>query len=162
MIGAWPELQQLKDEDLEFARKKLIEMLSNYAAMSKRHTILVFDAYQVKGNTGSTETVNGIQVVYTKENVTADMAIERLAAQIPKHQRVYVATSDRLQQETIWGKGAFRISAMELRREIKETETEHKPHFENKRYVANRLEDQLDPAVRAQLEKFLKSQNPKD
>ena len=56
--------------------------------------------------------MQGIEVIYTKENVTADMAIERLTAQIPKHEKVYVATSDRLQQETIWGKGAFRISAI--------------------------------------------------
>ena len=117
IIGAWPELQDLKEENLEHARVRLIEMLSVHAALSKRKVILVFDAYQVKHNNGSRETIQGIEVIYTKENVTADMAIERLTAQIPKHQKVFVATSDRLQQETIWGKGAFRISYFSKRAE---------------------------------------------
>ena len=158
IIGAWPELQELKENNLEHARARLIEILSVHAELSKRKVILVFDAYQVKKNNGSQELVQGIEVIYTKENVTADMAIERLTAQIPKHEKVYVATSDRLQQETIWGKGAFRISAMELKREIDMTTQEHKPHYEPKTYVSNRLEDRIDPEVRKKLEQI--SRNP--
>ena len=84
IIGAWPELQELKETNLEHARVKLIEILSVHAALSKRKVILVFDAYQVKKNNGSQEVIQGIDVIYTKENVTADMVIERLTAQIPK------------------------------------------------------------------------------
>ncbi len=157
IIGAWPELQALKEENLEHARARLIEILSVHAALSKRKVILVFDAYQVKKNNGSRELVQGIEVIYTKENVTADMAIERLAAQIPKHQKVFVATSDRLQQETIWGKGAFRISALELKREVELTVKEHKPHYTPKLYVSNRLEDRIDPEVRKKLENLSKN-----
>ena len=152
IIGAWPELQELKETNLEHARARLIEILAVHAALSKRKVIVVFDAYQVKKNNGSQEIIQGIEVIYTKENVTADMAIERLTAQIPKHEKVYVATSDRLQQETIWGKGAFRISAMELKREIDMTTQEHTPHYEPKVYVSNRLEDRIDPEVRRKLE----------
>ncbi len=157
IIGAWPELQALKEENLEYARVRLIEILSAHAALSKRIVILVFDAYQVKKNSGSREMIQGIEVIYTKENVTADMAIERLTAQIPKHQKVFVATSDRLQQETIWGKGAFRISAMELKREVEQAEKEHKPHYTPQLYVSNRLEDRIDPEVRRKLEKISKN-----
>ena len=156
IIGAWPELQALKEENLEYARARLIEILSAHA-LSKRIVILVFDAYQVKKNSGSREMIQGIEVIYTKENVTADMAIERLTAQIPKHQKVFVATSDRLQQETIWGKGAFRISAMELKREVEQAEKEHKPHYTPQLYVSNRLEDRIDPEVRRKLEKISKN-----
>ncbi len=157
IIGAWPELQALREENLEYARERLIEILSVHAALTGRRVILVFDAYQVKHNSGSRERVKGIEVIYTKENVTADMAIERLAAQLPKHDKVFVATSDRLQQETIWGKGAFRISALELRREVLLTEKEHKPYYESRTYVSNRLEDQLTPEVRAILGKISKN-----
>ena len=157
IIGAWTELQALKEENLEYARARLIEILSAHAALSKRIVILVFDAYQVKKNSGSREMIQGIEVIYTKENVTADMAIERLTAQIPKHQKVFVATSDRLQQETIWGKGAFRISAMELKREVEQAEKEHKPHYTPQLYVSNRLEDRIDPEVRRKLEKISKN-----
>ena len=67
IIGAWSELQDLKEENLEHARARLIEMLSVHAALSKRKVILVFDAYQVKQNNGSRETIQGIEVIYTKE-----------------------------------------------------------------------------------------------
>ena len=90
IIGAWPELQELKENNLEHARARLIEILAVHAALSKRKVIVVFDAYQVKKNNGSQEIIQGIEVIYTKENVTADMAIERLTAQIPKHEKVYV------------------------------------------------------------------------
>ena len=44
IIGAWPELQELKETNLEHARARLIEILSVHAALSKRKVILVFDA----------------------------------------------------------------------------------------------------------------------
>ena len=53
IIGAWPELQALKEENLEYARVRLIEILSAHAALSKRIVIFVFDAYQVKKNSDS-------------------------------------------------------------------------------------------------------------
>lgn len=158
ILGAWPELQKLKEENLEHARARLIEILVSHHAMTKRRIIVVFDAYQVKQNRGSSEIIGGIEVIFTKENVTADMAIERLTAQIPKHRKVFVATSDRLQQETIWGKGALRISAMELLREIQQTEREHRRHLAPKVYVSNRLEEQLSPEVRAVLEKMARGE----
>ena len=34
IIGAWPELQALKEENLEYARARLIEILSAHAALS--------------------------------------------------------------------------------------------------------------------------------
>lgn len=154
MIGAWQELADIKEENLEHAREKFIEIIANHAALTGAITIIVFDAYQVKGGIEKREKVNNVDIIYTKEGVTADMAIERICAQIPKHQKVFVATSDRLQQETIWGKGALRISARELQREIRMAQKDNKKHLEPKLYSANRLEDRLSPEVKAALERM--------
>ena len=154
IINAWPELDALKEEDLDYARRKLIDMISEHAALTGQKTTIIFDAYLVKGNIGSREMIGGIEVIYTKEGVTADMAIERMAAQLPKHCKVFVATSDRLQQETIWGKGAFRISARELYQEVQMAKTDHRKRNAPKLYAPDRLEDRLHPEVREKLEKM--------
>ena len=154
IINAWPELDAIKEEDLDYARSKLIDIISEHAALTGRITTIIFDAYLVKGNIGSREMIGGIEVIYTKEGITADMAIERMTAQLPKHCKVFVATSDRLQQETIWGKGAFRISAMELYREVQMAKTDHRKRNAPKLYTADRLEDRLHPEVREKLEKM--------
>ena len=80
--------------------------------------ILVFDAYRVKGNAGTTERHGGIEVVYTKEGETADMYIERISYDLGRTHRVKVATSDGLEQVLIQGHGAQRLSARDLKWEV--------------------------------------------
>ena len=50
------------------------------------------------------EYVDGVEVIYSQEGVTADMVIEKLIESFPKDKKVFVATSDRIEQEVIWGK----------------------------------------------------------
>ena len=97
-------------------------ILSNYQGYSGYEIILVFDAYKVKGNNGHTEKLTNINVVYTKENETADSYIEKLSHDLSKKHRVKVATSDNAEQTVIFGNGAMRISANELRMNIENTE----------------------------------------
>ena len=157
IIGAWPELAKLRDEeDMAYARDKLIDELNIHAALSGKIITVIFDAYLVKGGGGANETIGKVQVIFTKEGVTADMAIERLTAQLPKHVKVSVATSDRLQQETIWSKGALRISAQELKREKNMTEKNHKRTFQKQKYTVNRLDDIISPEIFAKLEEMHK------
>ena len=118
IIYAWDDLKQLAAQDLDGARMRLMDILSNYQGWRKCRVILVFDAYRVKGNPGSVERYHNIHVVYTKEAETADMYIEKTTYEIAREHRVRVATSDALEQMIILGHGAQRISARELRFEI--------------------------------------------
>lgn len=128
IIFAWEELNSLAKENLDAARMKLMDIMSNYQGFRKNHVILVFDAYRVKGNPGKVETYHNIQVVYTKEAETADSYIEKTTQTMTKDAMVTVATSDYLEQLIILGQGALRMSARELlvevnltNRQIKET-----------------------------------------
>ena len=67
LIYEWDELRKLSESDFEAARERLIEILRNYAGYTGEHVILVFDAYNVKGGTGSKESSDPIEVVYTEE-----------------------------------------------------------------------------------------------
>lgn len=118
IIFAWDTLSELARTNLDSARGRLMDILSNYQGYRKMHLILVFDAYKVKGNPGSTVRYHNIDVVYTKEAETADQYIEKVTHEIGRKYRVRVATSDGLEQLIILGAGASRVSAGELKEEV--------------------------------------------
>ena len=124
VIFAWDELNRLAAQDIAAARAALTSILSNYQGFRKCVVILVFDAYKVKGNPGSVETVDGVKVVYTKEAQTADAYIERATYELRKERRVRVATSDNLEQVIILGHGATRISAAAFHAEVEAVDVE--------------------------------------
>lgn len=121
IIFAWPELRELSKVNIDAARDKLMDIMSNYQGAIGSTLILVFDAYKVKGNPGSVIKYHNIHVVYTKEAETADQYIEKTVHEIGKKYRVTVATSDALEQMIIWGEGASRMSAMGLWEAVEET-----------------------------------------
>ena len=85
--------------------------------------------YKVPGNTGSVLRYHNIHVVYTREAETADQYIEKAVHKIGKKHDVTVATSDGLEQMIIWGDGAKRLSANELKNEIESTEDEIRGYY---------------------------------
>lgn len=118
VIFAWPELAALAETELETARERLMEILANYAAFTRTETILVFDAYKVRGGQGERFDYHGVRVVYTKENETGDAYIERLLREIGKNGNVRIVTSDNLIQVSALRSGVLRQSAREFGGEI--------------------------------------------
>ena len=129
IIHAWDETAMLAKDDLQAARRKLCDILSSYAGFKNCRTVVVFDGYQVKGNLGEKDQFSGIQVVFTKENETADAYIEALVAQIGTNYNVRVATSDALVQLSSLRSGSLRISARELWAEIQTAQKDMKQFF---------------------------------
>ncbi len=114
IIFAWEELRSLAAVNIDSARDRLMDIMSNYQGYLGNTLILVFDAYKVKGNPGKIQKYHNIYVVYTKEAETADQYIEKTVHDIGKKHQVTVATSDALEQMIIWGDGAIRLSAQGL------------------------------------------------
>lgn len=155
IIFAWKELKELADTSLDAARIRLADILCNFQGFKKNEVILVFDGYKTKGNVGSVIHYNNIDIVYTKEAETADQFIEAVSQQMAKDYRIRVATSDGLEQMIILARGASRISARELRREIKEAEKEIKSLYESKASGRrNLLMDNLPPEMAEIMEKM--------
>ena len=132
IIFAWEELSELAKTNLDSARGKLMDILSNYQGYRKMTLILVFDAYKVKGSPGSISAYHNIYVVYTKEAETADQYIEKVTHEIAGKNQVTVATSDGLEQLIIMGQGARRLSARELKEEVMSTNQELRELFLDK------------------------------
>ncbi len=129
MIFSWETLTQTAKSDLEAARRQLLDALSSYAGYKSCRVVVVFDGYKVKGNPGEKGHFHNIQVVYTKENETADAYIEALVSQIGSNYAVRVATSDSLVQLSSLGSGVLRMSARELREEVQIARAEMEKHF---------------------------------
>ena len=129
IIFAWEELAEQAKYDLDAARRRLCDILSSFAGFKKCYLVLVFDGWKVKGNPGEKEQFHNIQVVYTKENQTADAYIEALADQIGRNYAVRVATSDALVQISSLRSGVLRMSARELKLEVEAARKEMQKHF---------------------------------
>lgn len=118
VIFAWEDLKGLAKENIDGARGRLLDILSNYQGIRNCHLIVVFDAYRVERHQTEILDYHNIHVVFTKEAETADQYIEKFAHAHAKEYRVTVVTSDGLEQIIIRGQGCGLISARELQEEI--------------------------------------------
>lgn len=154
IIGDWDELRRLKQRDISLARDRLIEILVEYRAYTKRRVIIVFDAMYVKG-IESKQQINGVEIIFTRENETADECIERLIQSLKNvRNQVYVATSDYLEQRTVFSRGALRISARELYTEITTMEASVQEQLERQTNRSLMTKIELKGNIREKLEKW--------
>ncbi len=129
IIFAWDTLAETAQSDISAARRQLCNILSSYAGFKKCRLVIVFDGYKVKGNPGEKSSFANIQVVYTKENETADAYIEALAAEIGTNYNLRIVTSDSLVQLASLRSGSLRMSARELLAEVTQAEKEMQQYF---------------------------------
>lgn len=141
ILNAWDDLKCLLHDNLDGARMKLMDILSNYQGYVKCEIMIVFDAYKVKGNLGKQMDYHNIHVVYTKEDETADAYIERFTHDISKDYDVTVATSDGLIQLITSGQACRVISARELYEEVNVVNQNIREYLEKKTHssIENRI-----------------------
>ena len=132
LLFAFDELNALAKDDLALARERLTDMLKSYRGFKDCELVLVFDGYKVEGNHGERET-EGIHIVYTKENETADMYIEKLANDIGKNYAVRVITNDSLIRLSALRSGVLRMSSGEFINELKFVREQISGYLDGKR-----------------------------
>lgn len=159
VINSWSNLKKEKETSLESARQKLVDILHNYGAINGCKIVIVYDGHKVTGNVENKYEHNkNLVVVFTKDGETADAYIEREVHNLGRRFEVYVVTSDSLEQQTIFQRGAVRISSVEfynlvrvdienVRKSSKKVHTLHK----------NTLEDNIDDEVLKKLEAIRRS-----
>lgn len=155
IIGAWPELRQLKAFNLAAARDRLIEILSEYAVYSAQNVVLVFDAHQVPDG-GEWKCAKHFTVIFTNSDETADECIERLVGKLrsPHRRRLFVATSDYTEQRITFGRGALRISARELLRFVESSQAAISRQIGDMRTERTTLGHGLSEEVKQRLERW--------
>lgn len=152
VINSWGEL---KDLEFGIAREKLIESMGNYGSFYGSDVTVVFDAHRVPGNSEVKDIIGGVEVVFTRDGETADAYIERNVDLIGKKVEVLVVTSDSLEQQIIFGRGASRMSSKEFHLAYQEAEKhirlKTKESGQDKKH---RLSDRVDAKSLEKLEKM--------
>ena len=153
VIFAWDELKAIAAEDVNAARERLVNIMSNYQGVRRCHLILVFDAYKVEGEAMEIFKYHNIHVVYTKEAETADMYIEKVVHEVGRKYHVTVVTSDGVEQVITQGQGGTIISSREFLEEVKIVNRQIQEEWElHKESAKNYLFDHMDRELAGHME----------
>ena len=155
VINQWQYYREVSG-NIENSRNKLIELLVEYQAYKGLKVVLVFDAHLVKGSLEKKEFISGVEVVYTKENETADSYIEKQLDRIGRYERVRVATSDGAIQQIVLSRGGTRLTARELILELEGTKNDIRTKTEKPRQRGSNINQILDTETLNKLDKFRK------
>jgi predicted RNA-binding protein with PIN domain len=158
VINSWPNLKGIKDYSYEASRQQLIDTLLNYSEFKGYKMFIVFDAHMVKGSLEKKERLGDLVVVFTKEGETADAFIEKMVNNIGRKSEVSVVTSDSIEQQVTFQRGATRMSSIEFYHEVINIEKKIQIKTE-KKYLEKRnlLEDRIDEETLKKLEKIRRS-----
>ena len=156
VVNSWPSLKQKKDFSFEGARQTLIDKLHNYGVFKACKIILVFDAHKVIGSVEKKEEVNkNISVVFTKDGETADSYIEKKVNSLGRKHEIVVVTSDNLEQQIVFQRGAVRMSSLEFYNEVLDIEKSIKLKSDkNKSTQKNSISDNIDDNIVKMLEEI--------
>lgn len=159
VINSWRELRQENTGSMENSRMKLKDILLNYGVYNGYKIFLVFDAHLQAGSIEKKEKVNkNLTIVFTKEGETADSFIERYVNDIGRRYEVVVVTSDSLEQQLIFQRGAVRMSSIEFYHEIKSIENKiRKENIKKQTEKRCSLKDRIDRNTADKLEEMRRS-----
>lgn len=158
VINSWENLQTLANESLELAREKLNAMISEYTQYKGIKSLIVYDAYRVKDSKNRYEKIKNLEVVFTKENETADSYIEKYITNLSqkRYLDISVVTDDMSVQQVSLGGGATRISTVELFVNVKSTNAKIKEKIKKSHTGKTTLDSFVDEETRALLDKMRK------
>lgn len=154
VLNSWPNLKEDKNVNFDGARLNLINIMHNYGSYCGAKIIIVFDGHRVQGNLENKDEVNkNLSIVFTKDGETADSYIEKEVHALGRRYEVCVVTSDWLEQQTIFQRGAIRMSSLEFYNEVMDTEKRIRSKTEKNMIASkNHLQDNVDYEVLQKLE----------
>ncbi len=160
VINSWPDLKIKKNNNFDGARRSLIDTMHNYGVYNDCKVIIVFDAHKVSGSIQKLEAVNkNLSIIFTKDGETADSYIEKEVNLLGRKYEVIVVTSDWLEQQTIFQRGAVRMSSLEFYNEVLDVENSiRKRKSKSKVSDKNILSDNIDLEMLKKLEKIRRSE----
>ena len=81
-------------ENLSLLRDNLIRKLSAYKGSKIHNITVVFDGFYSENQSRNTEHINGVKVIYSKQNERADDIIKEIVSNVSNPNDVLVVTSD--------------------------------------------------------------------
>lgn len=128
------KIAKIAENDLISARDKVIDLVCDYQGYSGAQCVLVFDAYKFNGPIPEITKDYNIVLVYTKAGQTADMYIEQKTKELNEDYKIYVVSSDALEQLRILSNNSFRIPCREFLKRYENYKQRNKNTAVNKKH----------------------------
>ena len=128
------KIAKIAENDLISARDKVIDLVCDYQGYSGAQCVLVFDAYKFNGPIPEITKDYNIVLVYTKAGQTADMYIEQKTKELNEDYKIYVVSSDALEQLRILSNNSFRIPCREFLKRYENYKLRNKKAVVNKKH----------------------------
>ena len=153
--------KEVSSEQVEFLRDELLSDLIQYKNYSNCSMTVVFDAKHGNKFSQGSEVVDGLKIIYSKGGETADSIVERIVHSNEKYDRIFVVTSDYLQQKVVFKENVYRKSIREFAVELVDFKKRITAKVSEQR-VSNShsfysLENRLDRNTREKLDKIRKN-----
>ena len=136
VIHAW----NIDTSNLENARIELLNTLDDYAGFTGEDITVVFDGYRTRESMRE-ERVGLLTVVYTGHGITADTHIQRVARQ--RGSMLKVVTADYMEQLSVFGSGAVRVTPEELKLLVRQAREKHISLLHRSTLTGNELKKRL-------------------
>jgi uncharacterized protein len=156
VLQSWPQFAHQLETQFELARNRLIRMVANFADFQGHRVVVVFDAPRRDYPKVKRKKQEGLEVVYTKRNQTADDYIIRWIKRYKGGKHIEVITSDRELGSSVRRLGASVRNTFEFSDSHARTDRIQR-HSRPQAAIPDsepRLRDRIDPDVRRQLEKL--------
>jgi len=156
VLKNWPQFTRQLDGQFNLARNRLIRMIGDFADYQGHRVIVVFDAPRRNMHRATSRKQEGVEVVYTKKQQTADDYIVQWVKEYQGEEHVEIVTSDQALRHAVQKLGASVRTTFEFSDTYARTggiaasvqPREAVPDSEPQ------LRDGLDPKVRRQLDQL--------
>jgi predicted RNA-binding protein with PIN domain len=131
--------------------------------MTRQKVTVVFDSHRRPDADASSQTISGVQVVYSGRKTSADHVIERLLFEAKASDEVTVATSDGLQRDLALGRQIKTVSALTFKGQVDAVLASRNRQIGDSRAksdISRRLEDRLDAKTRERLDRLRRGEEP--
>lgn len=119
VINSWPNFKNSRDLDFSIVREKLINMIERYVLFNGYKVFLIFDAYNSDStNERKIDVSDNLSIIYTNKGELADTYIERMVHKMARKVEIIVVTSDCMEQQIIFQRGAYRMSCLEFYNDV--------------------------------------------
>lgn len=147
-------------EKLTFFRDRLVRDLSQYSNFKGYKFAVVFDAKNSPRRLRSENRIDNVEIIYSRGEETADTIIEGLVHSNEEYERIFVITSDYMQQKVVFKKDIYRKSIREFAIELENFRKEMGRELEKLKRDTEKsfymVEKRLDRTTRKMLEDIRK------
>ena len=127
-------IKKIASKDLLSARDKVVDIVCDFQGYVGQECVLVFDAYRNDVSIPVVTKECNITIVYTKMGQTADMYIEQKSKELAEDYKVFVVTSDGLEQLKVLSNNSFRISCREFMHRYENLKKKYKNTTSNSKH----------------------------